>query len=359
MPSSVDDFATCPKAMRFGPCGGVRHDGACEVDGQPCPFLDATQLDLLEQAASSSHRTPIPVDLPIPAIIVDVRAPVNWTGDEHRLWQTVAASLHDCVALLGEHVDNPRGTDDAGRVDPVVAIEALASEGVAVIATVTGRDRDLASARTTMRRYAAAGATAIHCVTGDHPMALSLDRPAVFGAEGVALAELANDLGLAATVGESPASPGPRVERLAVKRAAGAGACILNHSGEAEELVAFAEACRRSGLDLPMVAPIPMVADLQAAAALVRFPGLCLPSGFVEVVAEASDAAEASIALASSMVAELAGSGEFVGVNVSGSATSADPYARIDLTNRFVAAIRNAWTRGHGPAIGDRHEPAG
>src|SRR4051794_32107812 len=29
----------CPKRMVFGPCGGVRSGGGCEVDERPCPFV--------------------------------------------------------------------------------------------------------------------------------------------------------------------------------------------------------------------------------------------------------------------------------------------------------------------------------
>lgn len=211
----------CPKSMTFGPCGGTRPDGACEVDRRPCPFLDVAQRDVLARAAIDVTRRPVALDLRGPAIVVDVRAPTRWLGDQRRLWQAVARGLDGCVALLGEHVDNPSGGDDAGFVDPCVAIDALASAGVTVIATVTGRDRDLAAARSTMARFADAGVTAIHCVTGDHPAALAIARPAWFGAEAVSLVTLANELGLPATVGESPASPGPRVARLGVKRAAG------------------------------------------------------------------------------------------------------------------------------------------
>ncbi len=183
-------------------------------------------------------------------------------------------------------------------------------------------------------------------MTGDHPKALSIARHAEFGAESVTLAALANDVGLATTVGESPASPGARVERLGAKRAAGAGACILNHSGDVADLVDFADSCHRRELDLPLIAPIPMVADVRAAAALVRFPGLRLPRHFVEVVAEARDPAEASIDLTRSMSAELAAAGRFIGVNLSGSATADDPYERIELTTRFAGAARDGWRRG-------------
>jgi methylenetetrahydrofolate reductase (NADPH) len=30
----------CPKRMQFGPCGGVRPDGRCEMDSAPCVFDD-------------------------------------------------------------------------------------------------------------------------------------------------------------------------------------------------------------------------------------------------------------------------------------------------------------------------------
>jgi 5,10-methylenetetrahydrofolate reductase len=345
----------CPKEMRFGPCGGVRPGGSCEVDGRLCPFLGAGHDAVLSGAAAGLAREVVPLALPAPAVVVDVRAPARWPGDERRLWRATAAALPGCVALLGEHVDNPRGADDAGQVDPTVAIEELASGGIPVIATVTGRDRDLDAARITMRRYHAAGATAIHCVTGDHPQALAIPRPATFGAEAVSLVALANDLGLAATVGESPASPGARVERMALKRAAGAGACILNHCGEVEQLERFAEACAHRGVDLPLIAPIPMVADRWAATALVRFPGLRLPQRFIDVVTTADDPAQASIELAGRMSAQLAGSGCFAGVNLSGSATGVDPYARIELTARFAEAVHDAWNSARRPrAVGGK-----
>lgn len=337
--------ASCPKHMQFGPCGGTRSDGTCEVDPRPCPFLGPDHEQALREAASSTtRRTPVPLALADPAIVVDVRAPAAWPGDERVLWREVARSLPGCAALLGEHVDNPRGDDDAGAVDPTVAIEELASAGVTVIATVTGRDRDLPAATTTMQRYISAGATAIHCVTGDHPQALSIDRPAVFGAEAVTLVALANDLGVPATVGESPASPGARTTRVVLKHAAGASAVIFNHAGDVSDLDAVASACRAQGVDVPLLAPVPMVADLRAAAALVRFPGLRLPQRIIDAVSAPDDVAASALTAAAAMAAELALGGRYAGVNLSGSASSLDPYARIKVTMRFVDAVRTAWT---------------
>ena len=40
--------ATCPKHMRFGPCGGPHLDGRCEVGPFPCPFVDRPLADPIE-----------------------------------------------------------------------------------------------------------------------------------------------------------------------------------------------------------------------------------------------------------------------------------------------------------------------
>ena len=37
--------AGCPKRMVFGPCGGVRDDGRCEVAEHPCVFLDGAPVE--------------------------------------------------------------------------------------------------------------------------------------------------------------------------------------------------------------------------------------------------------------------------------------------------------------------------
>ena len=121
----------------------------------------------------------------------------------------IADALHGCVALLGEHVDNPSSAgDDSGALPATEVIAILSDAGVDVIATVTGRDRTLRDAGALIGAYRNAGVTAIHCVTGDHPAAVGIDRPARFGAEAITLIAAATDSGCPATVGESPASPG-------------------------------------------------------------------------------------------------------------------------------------------------------
>lgn len=332
----------CPKEMRFGPCGGVRDDETCEVDARPCPFFGPSSAPApgLRQAIVDPVRVlGIPGTWPTPVTIVDVRVPSAWSGDERRLWHRIGAGLSGCVALIGEHADNSRREDDAGPIDATVAVEILASHDVPAIVTLTGRDRDLEAAHHQMVRLAVAGASAIHCVTGDHPAALGIARPAWFGAEAVTLARMAADLGLVATVAESPASPGRRAERVALKAAAGASACVLNHAGDVADLVAFADECRQLGTAIAMVAPIPMVGDLDALAGLAQFPGLRVPDRFVEIMAGSSDHVQTAVDTAALMAAELVASGRFVGVNLSGGAAGTDPFVRIETTRRFIDAI--------------------
>ena len=331
---------SCPKEMRYGPCGGVRQAGECEVDARPCPFLDVAAMP---PPAPPPHAA-LPLPTPVPTMIVDVRAPRHWTGEATALWQRTAERLQGCIALLGEHVDNPALHDDAGALRPHRVIEILAAAGVATIATVTGRDRDLAAARVTIREYRDAGALAIHCVTGDHPASLGIHRPAHFGTEAMELVAASVEEGIAATVGEAPASPGSRLHRLRAKESAGASLCILNHSGDTVDLIAFADACRALGIQIPLIAPVPMIGDKQAAVCLAGFPGLVLPHDFIADIIDAVDPAAQGCAAARRMAVALSASGRFAGINLSGPACGADPWERLEATATFLNHVRNAWS---------------
>jgi methylenetetrahydrofolate reductase (NADPH) len=325
----------CPKQMRFGPCGGVRGDTTCEVGDRPCPFVGAL-------LPSPAPRPAVPLPFPTSGrtLVVDVRAPRRWDGDARALWRDTAAVLDGCVALLGEHVDNPALTDDSGALPAAEVIELLATAGVPVLVTVTGRDRDLTAARRLVRHYRDAGASAIHCVTGDHPRAMGIDRPVTFAAEAMTLIGAAVHAGVAVTVGESPASPGGRVGRLEAKAAAGAAACILNHAGAPEALTSFASAVAGSNIDLALFAPVPVVADGAAALALAAFPGLRLPPGYLRAIVDSPRPEEEGLQAASRLARVLLASGCFAGLNLSGG-HGADPYERLRTTARYIAAMRD------------------
>jgi len=200
-------------------------------------------------------------DLPSPAIVVDVRSPDGWGGDSIGLWHRIGDELNGCVALVGEHVENAPLHDDSGTLAPQQVISILASKGVPVVATITGRDRSLTAAQALMRSYMSAGAAVIHCVTGDHPAALGIDRATRFGTESMEVVAVAASAGICASVGESPTSAGNRILRLHDKARAGASLCILNHGGDAADLTAYSDGCRAAGLDIPLVAAVPMIAE--------------------------------------------------------------------------------------------------
>ena len=331
----------CPKDMTYGPCGGVRVGGDCEVPGVRCPFLESHEVRHL----TVPFRSPPSFPVAGPWIVVDVRSPQRWGGDVRALWAQIGERLDGCVALLGEHVDNPVRRDDSGTLAPQEVISILAAAGRPVIATITGRDRTLVEASNLMSSYVSAGATAIHCVTGDHPAALGIDRPATFGTEAVELVAVAAELGYCATVGESPASPGDRVKRVQDKATAGAALCVLNHAGGPDDLIEFTQRCRIAGVRLPFVAPLPMVGDKRAALGLAAFPGVRLPHGYLDTIIEADHPLEASVGAARNFARQLAASGAFGGINLSGSATGTDPWERLESTTMFVDAVAAGWLR--------------
>ncbi|MGD9751975.1 MAG: methylenetetrahydrofolate reductase [Acidimicrobiia bacterium] len=293
---------------------------------------------------SSPVPVPVPLTFDEPALVVDVRAPLRWPGDALGLWRRTAAAVSGCIALVGDHADNPPAHDDTGRLPPEEVIAVLLDAGVRAIVTVTGRSHSPADVRRLVRSCRDAGALAVHVVTGDHPRALGIDRAVRFGTESLRMLPEAPRAAVAATVAESPAAPGDRVGRLLAKQRAGASACILNHSGDAGALIAFVDRCREAGVTMPMIAPVPMVADRHAALRLAAFPGLRLPTGFLAGIADAADPAAHGPALAAELAATLVRSGRFAGVNLSGGAAGITPDERLAATAAVITATRAALT---------------
>lgn len=322
MPARRVSIASCPKQMTFGPCGGVRLDDGCEVDGRPCPFLDARSVP---PPTAPRHR-PRPVGLG--RVLIDLRLPVSTEADSELVEIAGIFSDVGATALIGEHVDDP---DDAA---PHHHGERLAAVGIPAVVTVTGRDRSESEQAAEMIRLAETGVVAVHCVTGDHPsVRFGPEATATFVLDGTQLATIARSVGaVAVSVAESPAAnpTARRPKRLATKQSAGADMAVLNHAGPPSRLVEFADRCRDHGGDLTLVAPVPVITDHRSARALSQFPGLVLPHGLVDRVLAAADPHRAGVAAAVEIGTELLASGRFATVNLSGAATAGGPVARAE-----------------------------
>jgi 5,10-methylenetetrahydrofolate reductase len=176
-------------------------------------------------------------------------------------------------------------------------------------------------------------------VTGDHPRALGIDRSPRWGGESFDVVAATVAAGVPASVAESPASPGPRVERVIAKERAGASMVILNHGGDPPDLVDFAHRCRDAGATVPMLAPVPIVVDPVSAARLDRFPGLRLPTGLTAAVATSRAPRREGIARAAALAADLMQTGVFAGVNLSGPAGIPTAEARLSITAELLDAM--------------------
>jgi 5,10-methylenetetrahydrofolate reductase len=239
----------------------------------------------------------------------------------------------DGVALLiGEHVDDPEH-----RPIPADVRQLIDRFGLPLVVTVTGRDRTADDAARIFDELAPLGVAAVHCVTGDHPAArFGPGRRATFGADSVALTELAADRGLPVTVAESPASPpaAARPGRVLTKQRAGAGAVVLNHAGGAEALRRFARRCVAVGATTPLIAPVPLITDADSARRLARFPGLHLDPDLVDAALAASEpeveGRRRAVDLARALLRPPDGQPSFAGVNLSGTGPT-DPVERAEL----------------------------
>ncbi|MGE0881599.1 MAG: hypothetical protein AB7L13_15110 [Acidimicrobiia bacterium] len=154
----------------------------------------------------------------------------------------------------------------------------------------------------------------------------------------------ATDAGIAVTVGESPASPGARAERVRAKAYAGAAGCILNHAGSPDDVVAFVDTIERyelPGAPFAVFAPVPLVTNRQNALTLNTFPGLCLPPGYLDTILASPKPEEEGLRLATTLAAKLLASHRFAGLNLSGGGHRADPYDRLRMTARYIDALRS------------------
>nr|WP_281372018.1 methylenetetrahydrofolate reductase C-terminal domain-containing protein [Modestobacter versicolor] len=309
----------CPKRMVFGPCGGVRDDGGCELAEHPCVFL-APPLPRWP-ARPATPPAPRPDGLLDraqrgPVVLADLTvAPFDRASV--RSVVGVLAPVSDAL-LVGEHQGRP-------DLPPTLMAQEVLAAGGRPWTTLACRDRNRLVLEQELGGLAAVGVDGVLCVTGDgrRPGA----RPevsSVFDLDGTRLAALATAAGLSAAVAESPdAPPVPlRPARVAEKQRAGAQLCVLNHVAGPAQLATFTAAARAAGATLPFIASVAVYTDERSARVLQRFPGLHLDAAVVERVLTAPDTVVAGIAAAVAEARALLAVPGVVGVNLSGLASA-------------------------------------
>jgi len=301
----------CPKRMVFGPCGGVRDDGRCELAEHPCVFLDVPVVRWPDPAVQP------PAPLQCPRVLVDLSV-TPFDPASVRRAVDVLAPVSDGL-LAGEHANRP-------DFPPTMFAAEVIAAGGRIWTTLACRDRNRVVLEQELAGLATVGVDGVLCVTGDGRGASV--RPGVtqvFDLDGVRLAALAAEVGLPVAVPESPEAPpvALRPARVVEKQRAGAQLCVLNHVSSPARVATFVRAARAAGATLPFVAGVAVYTDEPSARVLQRFPGLHLDGEVVERVLTAPDPREAGIEAAVAEAQALLAIPGVDGVNLSGAGSSA------------------------------------
>jgi 5,10-methylenetetrahydrofolate reductase len=307
----------CPKRMVFGPCGGVRDDGRCELDEHPCVFLDEPLV-----------RWPDPPVQPMtPSTLLDRAAYAPVVLADLSVTPFDPASVRRVVGVLAPVSDGLLVGEHANRPDfpPTMFAAEVIAAGGRVWTTLACRDRNRVVLEQELAGLAAVGVDGVLCVTGDGRGASV--RPGVtqvFDLDGIRLAAFAAGMGLPVAVPEAPEAPPVdlRPARVAQKQRAGAQVCVLNHASSPARVAAFVAAARAAGATLPFVAGVAVYTDEPSARVLQRFPGLHLDGVVVGQVLSAPDPRVAGIAAAVAEARALLAIPGVVGVNLSGTGSS-------------------------------------
>ena len=327
----------CPKRMVFGPCGGVRDDGGCELADHPCVFLGPP----LPRWDRPSPAAPAP--RPGGLLERAGQAPVVLTDLTVRPFDR--ASVRSVVGALAPVSDGLLVGEHQHRPDlppTLMAAEVLAAGG-RPWTTLTCRDRNRLVLEQELAGLAAVGVDGVLCVTGDgRPATGRADTTSVFDLDGTRLTALATAAGLSAAVPESPDAPPVsfRPARVAEKQRAGAQLCVLNHVAGPDRLAAFTAAARSAGATLPFVAAVAVYTDERSARVLQRFPGLHLDDAAVARVLGAPDPVAAGIAAAVAEARALLAVPGVVGVNLSGLASAAGEETAAAVKAEVATRIR-------------------
>ncbi|MEY2848612.1 MAG: hypothetical protein RI885_1277 [Actinomycetota bacterium] len=320
---------SCPKHMEYGPCGGVQFDGSCEVSTARCVFVDAGAVRWHGITGSIGAVAASPRTGAADAMTALLRSrPIVVADLPARALD--AASIVEAAGILRGSVDAVLA-GDAGpsrvQFPPAYRAHLIRQSGLAVWSGVNCRDRNRVALEGELAGLADAGASAVHCVTGDHTLTGSRpDAQPVFDLDSTGLASLAADAGHLVSVAESPLAPpiGERPARLLEKQRAGAHVCFVNHAGGVEPVDRFIRSSRALGVSLDFIACVPVVVDRESAELLLSFTTLALPDGYLEGILAADDTFRAGVDAAVAFSRRLLEVEGVRGINLSGGTPSHD-----------------------------------
>jgi methylenetetrahydrofolate reductase (NADPH) len=316
---STGSVAACPKRMVFGPCGGVRSDGGCEMVTRPCVFAPSESAPLVVWPDPVPRRSDMSDGRPhlaAPLVLTDLSVPA---ADATTLAATARVLAPSCDAVLvGDHQDRP-------DFPPTLLARLLADAGAHPWVTLACRDRNRVVLEQELNGLRLDNLATVLCVTGDgRAYDVRPEVTQVFDLDGTRLAAMAASIGVVVAVAETPNAPPLtlRPGRLVQKQRAGADIAVLNHVRSAREVEVFMSAAAAAGLTMPVVASVAVYTDERSAAALSALPGLEIEPTTVTAVLGAPDPVEAGIAAAVAEAISLLAVPGVNGVNLSGLASA-------------------------------------
>jgi 5,10-methylenetetrahydrofolate reductase len=316
---------SCPKRMEFGPCGGVRPDGQCEMRPGECAFGDVVPW-------SGARAEPRPARAP--KVLTDFSStPFN----AHDIAATATILAPSCEAVLvGEHQNKP-------DFPPTLMGRLLLDAGVTPWITLSCRDRNRVVLEQELRGLRNIGVETVLCVTGDgRGYDVRPDVTQTFDLDGLRLVSLAASIGVVAAVPETPTAPPvhARPRRLVEKQHAGASMAVLNHVTSADRVADFVESARSAGLSIPVIAAVAVFTDSVSAAVLQGLPGLELEPSVTEEVLTAPDPVAAGIEAAVAQAHALLSIEGVDGINISGLASASGASVGAEIKSEVGRRIR-------------------
>ncbi|QNK81223.1 methylenetetrahydrofolate reductase C-terminal domain-containing protein [Nakamurella sp. PAMC28650] len=318
----------CPKNMVYGPCGGVGHDGSCEVADHACVFL-GNDLRLWPTSPAGEPEGPVRTTGGSAMLSRLARGRMVVADFPARAMDVV--SLTACARILAGRVDAVLVGDSGGarvQFPPAYRAHLIQDSGLPVWAGLNCRDRNRVALEGEMAALASvslaghpSSVAAVHCVTGDHTeTGHRPDAAPVFDLDSTRLAALARSRGHLVSVGESPATPpvDQRAARLAEKVRAGADVAFINHCGPATAVATFVDQLAPGQRPGALIACIPVVVDAGSAALLRSFTSLVLPPGYLDRILAAGNPLTEGILAAVELAEQMLAVDGIAGVNLSG-----------------------------------------